>query len=537
VSAPGTVFNAPGEAAVSSLPHTDADFVARISVTGRLLDASSNVAQVLGWDLAPDNLYAGIPHEDDRATTASLVAQLLRTGHVRATVRVHARDRMMWLDVAARRLADGPQAEVYVSARDVSDDVLAMHHLSAAEQQWRVAFENSPIGGALLAADGSIVLTNDALIAMLGRPRHEFAHLNILDVFGGDSGLGADSRWQEFTYGRSVHYAGDIRCTTLDGTTVWCRLTAAAVPAYATGSRRLMLQWLTSALEEHAGQSVGVLYVDVDRFKLINDSLGHAAGDELLGQLAARVRQALRPDDFIGRVGGDGNGPDARQPGADSRVARGVGYGRWHRSGRFRHWLLLAEPVAPVPGEHREDRPELRGAPVDRPQRAGDRPRGRRHVPAPRAFLGGRGHRNPRTARRPDRARVHPWPRLPAGAPRSSSRRLAGQRMIAHVASTEFASSEVIRPAAVLSDSHARLILAGLAADDVQAGGHWWTRVGVWRRYAGPWSPGADGPGSAIQLGTVSCVYDSPSRYSVTVFRVSLTIFGLHQGLNAVAVR
>jgi len=53
--------------------------------------------------------------------------------------------------------------------------------------------------------------------------------------------------------------------------------------------------------------------------------------------------------------------------------------------------------------------------------------------------------------------------------------------------------------------------------------------VGVWRRYAGPWSPGADGPGSAIQLGTVSCVYDSPSRYSVTVFRVSLTIFGLHQ--------
>jgi diguanylate cyclase (GGDEF)-like protein/PAS domain S-box-containing protein len=246
---------------------------------------------------------------------------------------------MMWLDVAARQLTDGPDAEVYVSARDVSDDVLAMHHLSAAEQQWRVAFENSPIGGALLASDGSIVLTNDALVAMLGHPRHDFVHLNILDVFGGESGLGGDARWREFTYGRSVHYAGDIRCTTLDGHTVWCRLTAAAVPASDTSSRRLMLQvqditdrrdaelqladralhdsltslpnrfftrqWLTSALEEHAGQPVGVLYFDVDRFKLINDSLGHAAGDELLGQLAARVRQALRPDDFVGRVGGD----------------------------------------------------------------------------------------------------------------------------------------------------------------------------------------------------------------------------------------
>jgi len=129
-------------------------------------------------------------------------------------------------------------------------------------------------------------------------------------------------------------------------------------------------------------------------------------------------------------------------------------------------------------------------------------------------------------------AQVLGWDLAPdnlyAGIPHEDDR-LAGQRMIAHVASTEFASSEVIRPAAVLSDSHARLILAGLAADDVQAGGHWWTRVGVWRRYAGPWSPGADGPGSVIQLGTVSCVYDSPSRYSVTVFRVSLTIFGLHQ--------
>jgi len=68
---------------------------------------------------------------------------------------------------------------------------------------------------------------------------------------------------------------------------------------------------------------------------------------------------------------------------------------------------------------------------------------------------------------------------LYAGIPHEDDR-LAGQRMIAHVASTEFASSEVIRPAAVLSDSHARLILAGLAADDVQAGGHWWdTRRGV----------------------------------------------------------
>ena len=94
----------------------------------------------------------------------------------------------------------------------------------------------------------------------------------------------------------------------------------------------------------------------------------------------------------------------------------------------------------------------------------------------------------------------------------------------------EFASQEVIRPAAVLSDSAARLILAGLAADDVQHGGLWWTRVGTWRRYDAPWPAGAGGPGSAPHIGTISCVYDSPARYCVTVFRVSMTAEGLRQG-------
>ena len=53
----------------------------------------------------------------------------------------------------------------------------------------------------------------------------------------------------------------------------------------------------------------------------------------------------------------------------------------------------------------------------------------------------------------------------------------------------DFASQEVIRPAAVLSEVHARQILLGLATDDVQSGGHWWTRVGTWRRYESPWAP------------------------------------------------
>jgi hypothetical protein len=94
----------------------------------------------------------------------------------------------------------------------------------------------------------------------------------------------------------------------------------------------------------------------------------------------------------------------------------------------------------------------------------------------------------------------------------------------------QLATQEVIRPAAILSETHARLILSGLAANDVLSGGLWWTRVGSWRRFATPWANGAGEPGNALHIGTLSCVYDSPKRYCVTVFRVSMTAYGLSQG-------
>lgn len=56
--------------------------------------------------------------------------------------------------------------------------------------------------------------------------------------------------------------------------------------------------------ERHPG-TVGVLFVDVDRFKVLNDSLGHAAGDALLCELAERAQRALGPSDLLARHGGD----------------------------------------------------------------------------------------------------------------------------------------------------------------------------------------------------------------------------------------
>ncbi|MGI9147643.1 MAG: putative bifunctional diguanylate cyclase/phosphodiesterase [Chloroflexota bacterium] len=73
------------------------------------------------------------------------------------------------------------------------------------------------------------------------------------------------------------------------------------------GNRALLMQRVEQALHRssQAGGWVGLLFIDLDRFKVINDSLGHAAGDQLLIEVSQRLLGCLRPGDTVARLGGD----------------------------------------------------------------------------------------------------------------------------------------------------------------------------------------------------------------------------------------
>jgi diguanylate cyclase (GGDEF)-like protein/PAS domain S-box-containing protein len=108
---------------------------------------------------------------------------------------------------------------------------------------------------------------------------------------------------------------------------VYSQLSYQAAHDYLTGlvNRKQFEKELIGAVEAAGDDSVAVFYIDLDRFKLVNDTLGHAAGDDLLRQVAQRLRECIAGNAILARLGGDEFAlllPDVTTPDEATTIAR-----------------------------------------------------------------------------------------------------------------------------------------------------------------------------------------------------------------------
>ena len=97
---------------------------------------------------------------------------------------------------------------------------------------------------------------------------------------------------------------------------------------------------------------------------------------------------------------------------------------------------------------------------------------------------------------------------------------------LANEAVDEGVVTAVIRPAAILPEGATRDVLMQLALNDVRVGGLWQADPSVWRRFDRPWDGQDGGPGDAVLLGTIQVAYGIPTRYEITIFRVTISELG-----------
>lgn len=255
--------------------------------------------------------------------------------------------RQVWLEVRVYPHIDG----ISVYFHEISARREAEHALRKSEQRFRKLFNQA--GDSLMIIDGArrIVSVNDQACARFGYSREEFAGMVTDDVnFGYPDG---EALLAGLRAGQAQLLRLEKRCK--DGSTFPAevqvsrfddegeefflavirdisarvdaerRLHELATHDTLTGlpNRALLGERVQQMLDAcPCGSSVAVLFLDLDRFKEVNDSFGHEMGDVLLCEVAARLRKVIRPTDIIARLGGDEFVVAAHCPSGQAGAAR-----------------------------------------------------------------------------------------------------------------------------------------------------------------------------------------------------------------------
>ncbi len=225
--------------------------------------------------------------------------------------------------------------------RDITARKRELTELATAEELFRGAFDGSPIGMALAAADGSIVRVNVALCQLTGRTAGELVAMRIDELTHPVEAEYDRGELGGLLSGQRAQYKVETRFMHATGAPIWVALQATTIADDEGRPRRFLvqvqdvthrrhyeenLQYLAShdpltglhnrssfaaQLDTHAelvrryGSDGALLLLDLDHFKYVNDTLGHQAGDQLIGRIAKVLAARLRESDVLARLGGD----------------------------------------------------------------------------------------------------------------------------------------------------------------------------------------------------------------------------------------
>jgi diguanylate cyclase (GGDEF)-like protein/PAS domain S-box-containing protein len=282
-------------------------------------------------------------HPDDRPALAELQRRL-HDGEMPAystEVRMLRRDlAILWVRVhsAAVRHADGSLRYTVCHIEDVSERHRRELELRASEERYRTLVENSPAIVVRFDRDFVPVYVSPAADQLPGLDIARLLHGDGLDELGAigarwrrvlevvlETGrtderewkvnLGGETFWFQSRAVPELDEDGDVAHVLVLNTDITALKRSEAElahqalhdPLTGLANRPLLLDHLDRALARRPREqrTLAVLFLDLDRFKLINDSLGHGAGDALLVEVAERLRGIVRPGDTVARLGGD----------------------------------------------------------------------------------------------------------------------------------------------------------------------------------------------------------------------------------------
>jgi diguanylate cyclase (GGDEF)-like protein/PAS domain S-box-containing protein len=354
----------PGSGALPGATWRDAglalsEAIVLLDPEGLIVDCNPAAERILGrsrTDLlgtGPADAFEAVEGEDGRPLPAdgypSQVA--IRTGLPcrEVVMRVHLPGgASRWLLVNAEPLLRDGAARPYAvvdSFTDITDLRTTREELAESEERFRLAFEEAMSGMTLMGVDpaspGRFLRVNRAFCDFLGYSAAELTGLSFEDITLPDDLPAARAAVHRFVIGEVPKYRSERRYLHASGATVWAAFSIAMVhgadgsPRYAVGmfeditarkraeqdlvfralhddltglpNRALLLDHLEGALARarRNAAAVGVLFLDLDDFKAINDSHGHQVGDEFLRRVAERIAGSLRAGDTAARIGGD----------------------------------------------------------------------------------------------------------------------------------------------------------------------------------------------------------------------------------------